>query len=54
MPTATRPMPALESSGDPECAVVGRHGAPGEADSRTQELAALVDYALLDDLISLA
>jgi hypothetical protein len=35
----------------PECSVVRRHRAPGEADSRTQELAALVEHALLDHLV---
>src|SRR4029453_13033815 len=29
-------------------ALVGEHGAPGEADSRSEELAALVEHALLD------
>jgi hypothetical protein len=31
--------------------VVGGHRAPGEADRSTQELAALVDHGLLDNLI---
>ena len=32
-------------------AVVGGHGARGEADSSSQELAALVEHALFDHLI---
>src|SRR5262245_39261781 len=47
MPTAMRPLPVHESShvrNAPECAVVRQHRAPGEADSRTQELAALVEH----------
>jgi hypothetical protein len=35
----------------PERAVVRRHRAPGEADCRAEELAALVEHALLDDLV---
>jgi hypothetical protein len=35
----------------PERAVVRGHREPGEADSSTQELAALVEHALLDDLV---
>jgi hypothetical protein len=34
-----------------ERAIVRRHRAPGEADSSTQELAALVEHALLDYLV---
>src|SRR4029453_2082820 len=34
----------------PERAVVGGQRAPGEADCRTKELAALVEHALFDDL----
>jgi len=37
----------------PEPAVVRGHGASGEADSRTQELAASVEHTLLDDLVRL-
>ena len=36
----------------PECTVVGEHGESGETDCCTEELAALVEHALLDDLIS--
>ena len=32
-------------------AIVQRQGAPGEADSRTEELAPLVEHGLLDHLI---
>src|SRR5262245_45424046 len=32
----------------PECAVVGGHRAPGEADSRSEKLDALVKHVLLD------
>jgi hypothetical protein len=35
----------------PERAVVGGQRTPGEADSRTQELAALVAHALLDEFV---
>src|SRR6266849_11182815 len=34
-----------------ERAIVRGHGAPGEADSSTQELAPLVEHALLDHLV---
>jgi hypothetical protein len=34
-----------------EGAVIRGHRASGEADNRTEELAALVEHALLDDLI---
>jgi hypothetical protein len=34
-----------------ERAVVRRHRAPGEPERRHQEPAALVDHALLDDLV---
>ena len=46
-------MPAQESSQVRSAwsAIVGGHGAPGEADSSTQKLAALVKHALLNDLI---
>ena len=36
----------------PERAVVRRHRARGEADCRTEELAALGEQGLLDDLVS--
>src|SRR5438105_3512878 len=48
MPTATRPIPAHESihvRKGVEGAVIRGHGAPGEADSSTQELAALIEHA---------
>ena len=32
-------------------AIVGGHGEPGEAECRSQELAAFVEHALLDNLI---
>jgi hypothetical protein len=35
----------------PQGAVVGGHRAPGEANSRAQELAAWVEHGLLDDLV---
>jgi hypothetical protein len=34
-----------------EGTIIRGHGAPGEADGSTQELTALVEHALLDDLI---
>jgi hypothetical protein len=37
----------------PEGSVVRGHRAPGEADSRTQELAGLVEHGLLDDPVCL-
>ena len=46
--TGPRIQPGAESV---EGAVVRGHRAPGEADSRTQELAALVGHALLDHLV---
>jgi hypothetical protein len=33
--------------------VIRGHGAPGEADSSTQELAALVEHGLFNDLVCL-
>ena len=36
----------------PERAVVGGHRAPGESECCLQELAALVEHVLLDDLVS--
>src|SRR5262249_18344233 len=35
----------------PERAVVGRHGAGGESDCRPEQLAALVEHELFDDLV---
>jgi len=37
----------------PECTVIGRHREGGESDSRTKELAALVEHGLFDYLVSL-
>ena len=53
IPTATCPIPAQESSQvrSAYSAIIREHRAPGEADSRTQELAALVEHALLDHLV---
>src|SRR4030095_1278801 len=46
------PRPGVEPRAQrPERAVVRGHRAPGEADSGTEELAALVEHALFDDLV---
>jgi hypothetical protein len=45
------PAPRVEPAAERvECPVVRGHGAPGEAECCSQELAALVEHALLDDL----
>src|SRR5438445_3773427 len=54
MPTATRPISAQESSQvrkGPQGTVIRGHRAPGEADSCPEELAALVEHELFDDLV---
>jgi hypothetical protein len=44
--------PGIEPSAEcPEGAVVRGHGQSGEPDSRTKELAALVEHGLVDDVI---
>jgi hypothetical protein len=49
-----RPMPAQESSQGPqrpERAIAGGHGARSESGYCAEELAALVEHGLLDDLV---
>jgi hypothetical protein len=54
MPTATWPMPGQESSqvrSAQSARIVRGHGTPGEPECCSQESAALVEHALLDDLV---
>ena len=54
MPTVTCPIPDQGVEPGPERvarAIVRRHRAPGEAEGCSQELAALVEHGLLDDLV---
>ena len=45
------PVQEFSQAQGPECAVVQGHEAGGEAHRCTEELAALVKHALLDDLV---
>src|SRR2546425_8235113 len=53
MPTVTSPIPRQESSGTsaPRARGIRRTREPGESECCSQKLAALVEHALLDELI---
>jgi hypothetical protein len=51
MPTATWPMPDQQSSEERSAWSARRHRAPGEAERRHEEPAALIEHGLLDDVV---